>query len=114
MRKLMTMAAMLVALVVPASASDSIPAKFVGDWCSSAADGASPRYKRGRCKDESNEKGLAVRAKSLEMHEVYCDVFHLKRVGGGDYLVRARCWNEDQKFSENYLLAIDRSELVLR
>ena len=116
MKSLLTTAAVLVALTVPASASDRIPEKFRGDWCQNYDEdvGASTViYKRtldiGTC------KSLEIFADRLDDTRNICMALRVKHLGNGKYLVRTRCTKlgELPPYYINFKMSIDRGFLLV-
>ena len=120
MIKLLTTAAVLVALIASATAADRIPAKFIGDWCGSLDYDAGSRYKRSSCRKVGEAgigSGFEIRANRIitDGGETSCKVLRVRHMGNGEYLVRARCTTEeDAPRNKNFLISIDCDELVLR
>jgi hypothetical protein len=110
MTKLMTTAAVLVALLAPATADNRMPAKFIGNWCSSG----NFMYKHGKCKDgKANDRWMTIRVDGFDMHETTCKLLKGVSDREGKFLMMFRCSGEGETRLQSYWMSIRGSELTM-
>ena len=111
MNKILTTAAVLVALIAPAHAANTLPAEFVGSWCPVA--NTSDEYIR--CSSNSE---LTIRKNSYEGLEMACKLFKLVNRGRGDYLAHFRCSSDEGNhrttWFESYWMSVSGQKLYMK
>lgn len=88
MTKLLTTAALLVALIAPAGAASSLPATFVGAWCPV---GNTSVDEYVRCSDGE----LTIRRNAFEGNEMGCQLLKLISQDGLYYMAHFRCSSDE-------------------
>ena len=111
MNKLLTTAAVLVALIAPASAASKMPAKFRGSWCS--VENTTDEYIR--CPRSSE---LTIRQNGYQGLEMGCRLFKLINRGRGDYLAHFRCSSDEgnhrTNWYESYWMSVSGQRLSMK
>lgn len=69
MNKFLTTAAVLLALIAPASATDTISPEWLGTWCVVSGDEHGMDYKRGQCEPDAQ---LTIYPNRYEGPELGC------------------------------------------
>ena len=73
------------------------------------------RYKQGSCQETAD--GFEIRTDGFKTDggETDCKMLRVTHMSDGEYLVRARCTTEeDAPRNKNFLMSIDRNELLMR
>lgn len=108
MIKLMTTAAVLMALATPALADTSIPQQFLGTWCEVDHDTSGARYRRGNC-------GMKVMPQEYSGPNGRCELLAISQSRKGNYLVVFHCYikgEPEEGATISYWWTMNQGQLV--